>query len=207
MRATVVTVRTTTHPANRTITQSIVVAGGRARDTSERDTWRLYDVKAQTVTFVDDLEKTVRTETFAELSEGRKKALGGSVAAFHANPSLTVGPATKTLQNARAEQWVIEAGAYRRELWIAEHPAIPSGLFAMMQASERISSPLAPLMREVDAAFLQTKGFPLVDRSEVPVGKLPMIIERTVTGIAKRDVAQSLVTLPRGYRDLTAKKK
>lgn len=202
VRATVITVRTTVHPSNRTITQTIVIAGNRARDTTETDTWRLYDVKAQTVTFVDDIAKTRRTETFEALRKQRSETLAATVASFHPRPSLTRSGAKKTIQNASAEQWVIAAGDYRRELWIAEHPSIPRGLFAMMQASERISSPLAPIMRDVDAALIATRGFPLVDRSEVPIGKPPMIIERTVTGIAQKDVEESLVSVPRGYRSL-----
>lgn len=202
VRATVVTVRTTIHPGNRTIVQTIVIAGNRARDTTERDTWRLYDVKARTVTFVDDIARTARTETFETLRRQRGEALAGAVASFHPRPTVTRSGKTKTIQNASAEQWVIAAGAYRRELWIAVHPSIPRGLFAMMQASERISSPLAPIMRDVDAALLDTKGFPLVDRSEVPMGGAPMIVERSVIGIALRDMPESLVSVPKGYRGL-----
>jgi hypothetical protein len=77
----------------------------------------------------------------------------------------------------------------------------------MMQASERISSPLAPLMRDVDAAILGTKGFPLIDRSEVPIGNPPMAIERSVVSIAQKDVPQSWTSVPNGYRDLTEKQK
>ncbi|HEX7833228.1 MAG TPA: hypothetical protein VF787_26465, partial [Thermoanaerobaculia bacterium] len=206
VRATVVTVRTNVNPPNRTITQTIAIAGDRARDTSEHDVWRLYDVKKQTVTFVDDIEKTIRTESFAELTKRRSATMAGSVAAFHPRPKLTRGGAKKTMQGVDAEQWVISAGTYKRELWIGEHPASPRDLFAMMQASERISSPLAPVMRDVDAALVAAKGFPLIDRSELPVGQAPVIVDRTVVSIVQKDVPESLVTLPRDYRDVTPKK-
>jgi hypothetical protein len=205
VRATLVTVRTNVNPPNRTITQTIAIAGDRARDTSERDVWRLYDVKKQTVTFVDDIDKTIRTESFAELTKRRSATMAGAVAAFHPRPKLTHGGAKKTMQGIEAEQWVIAAGAYKRELWIGEHPSIPRDLFAMMQASERISSPLAPVMREVDAALIAAKGFPLVDRSQIPAGRTPMIVDRTVVSIVQKDVPESLVTIPRDYRDLTPK--
>jgi hypothetical protein len=204
VRATVITVRTTIHPQNRVHEQAVVVAGDLVRDTAERDTWRLYDVKAQTVTFVDDVDKTVRTEPLAKLRRERTAAMAGAVPAFHPRPALRRG-GTKTIQSATAQQWLITSGTYKRELWMAEHPSIPSGLFAMMLASERISSPLAPIMRDVDAALAQTKGFPLVDRSEIPAGNPPMIVERSVIGIAQKDVPQALVSVPKGYRDLTEK--
>ncbi|HEX2835941.1 MAG TPA: hypothetical protein VHW00_23245 [Thermoanaerobaculia bacterium] len=205
VRATVITVRTTLQPQKRTIEQSIVVAGDLARDTTERDTWRLYDTKAQTVTFIDDVDRTIRTESFANLRRQRSVTMAAQVAAFHPRPVLKRGE-TKAMQGATARQWVITAGAYKRELWMAEHPSIPRGLFAMMQASERVSSPLAPIMREVEAALLDEKGFPLLDRSEIPLGSAPAIVERTVVAIAQKDVPQSLVTVPKGYRDRTPKK-
>lgn len=206
MRATVITIRTTLQPQKRTIHQSIVVVGNVARETTERDTWRLYDTKAQTVTFIDDVDRTMRTESFAELRKQRGVTMAGQVASFHPRPELKRGE-TKAIQGASARQWLITAGAYKRELWMAEHPSIPRGLFAMMQASERISSPLAPIMRDVDAALLAEKGFPLIDRSEIPLGSAPAIVERAVVGVAQKDVPESLVTVPKGYRDLTPKKK
>lgn len=204
VRATVVTLRTALHPENRTIVSTIVIAGDRARDTSERDAWRLYDVKARTVTFVDDVEKTARTETLDALLRKRRAALSANVAAFHPRPSIARGGARRTIQNATAEQWVIEAGTYRRELWMADHPSIPRGLYAMMLASESVSSPLAPLMREVDTSLTSASGFPLADRSEIPMGTPPMIVERNVTSIAQREVPESWLTVPRGYRDTSA---
>lgn len=206
VRATVITVRTTILPQNKIVNQAIVVVGDKARDTTERDAWRLYDVKQRTITFVDDIDKTTRTESFATLSKQRATNLAAAVASFHPRPVLKKG-SSKPIQGASARQWLITAGAYKRELWMAEHPSIPRGLFAMMQASENISSPLAPIMRDVDAALVAADEFPLVDRSEVPIGTTPMIVERTVIGIAQKDVPEALVTVPKGYRDLTPKKR
>jgi hypothetical protein len=199
VRATVVTVRTILAPEGRTITQTIVIAGDRARDTSERDTWRLYDVKAQTVTFVDDLDKTAATESLATLTQRRKAALSTTVAPFHPRPKIAQS-GTQTLQGVATQRWTITSGTYKRELWIGEHPSIPSGLFALMQASERVSSPLAPIMREVDAALLGIRGFPLKDRSEIPTATRPIIVERDIVSVTQRDVPEGWVTVPRSYR-------
>ena len=114
--------------------------------------------------------------------------------------------ATKQLVGVNAQQHLIESGAYRRELWLGQHRAIPDELFAMMLASDPPSSPLAPMMRDVDAALLSAKGFPLADRSEVPLGKgRSSVVERTVTGIAARQVPESMLAVPRDYRDVTPK--
>jgi hypothetical protein len=206
VRATVVTIRTVMKPEDRTIDHSLVIVGDRVRDTSERDNWRLYDAKSRTITTVDDLDRTVRSESFDAISKRRSTALAATVAPFYPQPALKRG-GTRTLQGVTAERWLMTSGSYKRELWIGEHPAIPAGVFAMMQASERISSPLAPIMREIDAALVAVRGFPLAERVEFPTGNASAVVEHNVVSIAQRDVPQAWITVPKGYRDLTPPKK
>jgi hypothetical protein len=187
-----------------TTTHEIVIANGRARSLGELDVWRLYDTKADTVTFVDDLEQTYRTEPVASLNEKRQKTLASALPSHYPRAKLTRGN-SKQLLGRNAQQHVIQAGAYRRELWLATHPAIPDELFTMMLASDTAASPAAPMMRVVDEELRRAKGFPLVDRAEVPLGKGTTVIERTVTGIASRQVPEAMLSIPRGYRDVTPK--
>lgn len=205
IRATVVTLRTTIQPGNQTIAHTIVILGTRARSTAEHDTWRVFDTKAKTITFVDDIERTVRTESLDAVSKRHREALAGDLPAHFPSARLVRGEATKTLLGVTARQSAIEAGAYRRELWIAEHPAIPPGLFAMMQAAETPSSPLAPMMREVDEALDSVEGFPLVDHAEVPYGEKKFVVDRVVVNIVQQNVPQSVIAIPVGYRDVTPK--
>lgn len=205
MKATVVTIRTTTKPEERTHTRTIVIAGDRARDTSEQDVWRLYDTKANTVTFVDDLAKTIRTEPLQKLIAQRRTLTKDPLPPYYPKARLTRPGTKKPLQGATAESIVIQSGSYKRELWLAEHPSIPRGLFAMMYASDAPTPPLAPMMREVDEALIALRGFPLADRAEVPVAKSKLIVDRAVTGIAQKDVPQAVMAIPKGYKDLTPK--
>lgn len=207
MRATIVTIRTILKPEERTLTQTLVIAGARARDTSEQDVWRLYDTKANTVTFVDDLAKTFRTESLQTLIAQRRAITGAALPPHYPRVRLVRSGAKKPLQGATAESLAIESGAYKRELWLAEHPAIPRGLFAMMYASDAPTQPLAPMMRDVDAALIAVRGFPLADRAEVPVAKDKMVVDRAVISIAQKDVPENVMSIPKGYRDLTPKKK
>jgi hypothetical protein len=202
-RATVVTIRTTMKPEERTLTRTLVIAGDRARDTSEQDVWRLFDTKANTVTFVDDIARTIRTEPLQKLIAQRRAITRESLPPYFPHARLVRSGTKKPMQGATAESLVIESGAYKRELWLAEHPAIPRGLFAMMYASDAATPPLAPMMREVDEALLAMRGFPLADRAEVPVAKNTLIVDRAVTAIAQRDVPQAVLAIPKGYRDLT----
>lgn len=206
VRATVMTLRTTLEPG-RTLVHTIVISGDRARSTAENDTWRLFDTKAKTVTFVDDIDRTIRTEPLALLTARRREAMANGLPPHFPSATFARSDTTKTLLGLPARQYVIASGDYRRELWLAEHPAVPRGLFAMMNAAEMPSSPLAPMMRKADEALASLEGFPLLDHSEVAYGKKKFVIDRVVTSIAPRDVPATTISIPAGYRDLSAKGK
>ena len=61
IRATVVTIRTTLQPQNKTFTHTLVIANGHARSGDEVDVWRLFDLRNKQVIFVDDLAKQQMT--------------------------------------------------------------------------------------------------------------------------------------------------
>ena len=205
VRATVVTIRTTMKPESRTQTRTLVIAGDKARDTGERDVWRLFDTKANTVTFVDEIEKTVRTEPLKTIIAQRRALTANGLPPHYPRVRLLRPGTKRPIQGVTAELLVIESGAYKRELWLGEHPAIPRGLFAMMYASDPPTLPLAPMMRAVDEALIDTRGFPFADHAEVPVSKDKLIVDRSVIGIATKDVPEALLVIPKGFRDLTVK--
>lgn len=198
VRATVVSIRTTV--GEKSYDHSLLVVGDRARFTGENDTWRLYDTKANTVTFVDDVERTIRTESLATLVARRRTANAAAIPPQYPRARLVRTDERKALQGVTARKAVVESGEYRRELWLAEHPAIPRGLFAMMHLSDTPSSPLAPMMSAVDQALASERGFPLADRATI--GE-KVLVERTVTAIAQREVPESALALPKGYKDTT----
>jgi hypothetical protein len=200
--ATVLAVRTT---AGDTVkNHEIVIANGRARSTGEQDVWRLFDTKAKTVTFVDDIEQTFRTESLDTLINRRQATLAAAIPSSYPRAKLTHGQ-RKNVLGVSAQQAVIEVGAYRRELWIAEHPSIPDELFAMMLASDAPASPLAPIMQRVDEELLRVRGFPLADKAEIAFGNGKSVVDRAVVGIAPRQVPEAMLAIPRDYRDVTPK--
>ena len=205
VRATVVTIRTTLVPAERTFTQTLVIAKDRARHTGEQDQWRLFDLKARRVTFVDDVAKTYRTEPLAAIAKSRQAALAAALPPHYPRIELRATKETRALLGITAKETVIELGAYKRQLWIGDHPAIPDELFAMMQLSDPPSSPLAPMMKGADAALSAVRGFPLLDRSEVGYGNTRHIVERTVLAVGQKEVPAALLDVPRGYKDVTPK--
>lgn len=206
VRATVVTIRTSVEPGKRTLTRALVINGNQARLTNEHDTWRLFDVKENSVTFVDDVAKTHRTESLASIVNKRRATFAQALPAHIPRATWAMTGQRKVIQGVEAQQALITAGAYKRELWIAKHPSIPQELFAMIVASDAPTSELAPMMKAVDDAVTAARGFPLIDRAELPFGKSDkFVVDHTVVSIAPQQVAGALFDIPRDYKDVTPK--
>jgi len=195
--------QTNVQPSNKTFTKQIVIADGRARDMSDADTWRLIDLQQNTVTFVDDVTKTYRTESIRSLVQKRRAADDGRPPDHAPAVQFTSTGAKRVLQGVTAVQSVIRAGGYQRELWVADHPAVPSNLFAVLYVSESFPSPFAPIMRSVDEAMIAMHGLPLADHAELPYGKSKMIVDRTVVKIDQRNVPQSWLNISPAYKAIT----
>jgi hypothetical protein len=203
LRATVVTIQTSTEPAKKTTAHLLVIANGRARSGDELDHWRLFDLTKNNVTFVDDVEKTFRTVDVPAAMKSRGAALASAIP--EGMPRATFAPtgAKKVVAGVEASQAVIRLGAYQRQLWIGNHPAIPAQLFAAMQATQPITTPLAPVARAVDEALMNVRGFPLADHAELPFGNGKLVVDKQVVKVEQRDVPQSLLNVPASYKDVT----
>jgi len=204
-RATVVTIETTIQPGNKTTSHTLVIGNGRARSGDELDSWRLYDLANDRVTFVNDVEKTFRTVSNAQLAKDRLGALDDPLPADLPRAEITATNAKKTLQGVAAAQSVVKLGGYTHELCIAPHPLIPPRLYAMMVASEPPSSPLVPVMKNVDEALMKVSGFPLAEHSELVYGKKKMTVDKQVVKIEQRDVPAALLNVRGDYKDVSIK--
>jgi hypothetical protein len=199
VRATVVTIQTTIQPANKTYTHTIVIANNRARSSDEADQWRLFDFAQKQVTFIDDIAKTIRVQSFADAIAARRAPDAHPVPDGMPRAQFAVTNAQKTLQGVATKQSIIRLGAYQRELWIGSHPLIPRGLFAMLQATEAASSPLAGITRAADEALMEVQGFPLADHAELPYENKKLVVDNTVVKIEERDVPATLLTVSSKY--------
>jgi hypothetical protein len=203
VKATVVTITTVLQPGSRTLTHTVAIAGNRARSSDELDHWRLFDLAKGEVTFVDDLAKTYRRASLKTLIADRKAADGEPLPDAFPRAQFTVTSETRTLLGLEAKESVVRLGAYQRQLWIGTHPLIPQGLFAMMEASQPGTRSAAGVMREVDAALFDIKGFPLAEHAELPYDNTKMVLDRTVVKVEQPHVPQSLLNVGAGYRDVT----
>ena len=202
-QAVVLTIRTTLQPANRTTTHTVVIAGPKARSTDEAETWRLYDLRERTVTFVNDLDKTWRREPMATVVAKRRATLRRPVDRELPAAEYQATGAARDILGISSRQSLIRLGGYQRELWFATHPAIPDELFSMMHASAETTTRLGAIVARADEELIAARGFPLLDRAEMPYGKNKMIVERQVVGIETKPVPAQMLTIPADYREIT----
>lgn len=205
VRATVVNIRTTLEPSKNTFMNAVVIVDDRARSTAEHDVWRLYDVRKNTVTYVDDVAKTIRTESLDALLARNRQTMAQALPDVTAPLRFVKSGATKAIAGATAAEHVLAAGTYQRHLWLASHPRIPERLFAMMEASDPATSDLAPMMKPFRDHLPSLTGFPFADHTEVPYGNQKMVVDRVVVSVEEKNVAESLLTIPKNYKDVTPK--
>jgi hypothetical protein len=205
VRATVVTLQTTIQPLNETFVHVLAIAGGRARCSQEIDSWRLIDLNRNSVTFVDDIAKTYRVESFASLFATRRAAMLETLP--DGTPHARVGAtgAKRMIHGLTASQLAVRLGGYQRDLWIANHPALPPQLFTIMSLTQPVTTPLAPAMKALDDELLNLRGFALEDHAELPYGNTRMIVDTMVLKIEQRDVPQSWLNVSANYRDVTVR--
>jgi hypothetical protein len=203
MRATVVTIRTTTAPANKRFTHAVVIADGKARIGNEVDRWRLFDFKNKRVVFVDELSKSYHTATFDTLLQSRRKAIEAPASDGLARATIEKTANVRQIAGVNGTQYLIRMGRYERQLWMGDHPAIPASLFAMMNASQPESTPIGAVAREPMKAILELTGYPLVDHSELPYDGRTIAIERTVVKVEEKDVPAGWLDVPKGFKDAT----
>jgi hypothetical protein len=207
VRATVVAIRTTIQPSNKTYDHSLMIANKRARSGDEVDSWRLFDLDKKTVTYVDDVAKTYRNASFAEAEKQHRAAYALPAAAELPRAQWLASGAKRTVAGVEATQALVKMGSYQRELWIGRHPQIPDELFAIMRATEPAPSPTANVARAVDDALLELRGFPMLDHAELPFGDKKMVVEHTVLRVEQKDVPATWFNVPGAYQDVTPRPK
>jgi hypothetical protein len=192
-RATVLTIETTIQPSNKKIVHSLTIANDRARSGDELDQWRLFDLKANTVTYVDNIKKTYRTEPIASLVEQHRAALAAAIPTYIPRAEVA----------ASAGKIIIRAGGYARTLTVVDHPLIPPQLFSWMVASDPSESPYAPMMKVSDEALLNMRGFPMSDHAEMAVDGKKLAIDRNVVNVEQKNIDASWLSVPAHFADVS----
>ncbi|MFN2441831.1 MAG: DUF4412 domain-containing protein [Thermoanaerobaculia bacterium] len=203
VEAKVLTIRESHHPPTRAFLSPIVVFGSKVRIGTDLDQWRLFDLEAQTVTWVDEIARTYRTVSAADLARRRQRQLRTAVPG---GIPLIEGGSTgleAELEGVAAEQWLMKLGGYEREIWLSKEPLAGSGFLRMWLTSEPISEPYAGVMRNVDGALMRQDGFPVYERTAFTWEGGAMVSRRRLVSIETRQVSASLFEIPSDYLDVS----
>lgn len=203
VEATVLTIRASSHPPTRALLHRIVVSGSQVRMTDELDRWRLFDLDAKTVTWVDDIAKTTRTVPLDDLVQRRRRQLAQPVPATIRAVSIRRTDEIGTIAGVEAEKWVMELGGYTRELWISREPLVTPDFLRMWIASDPIDEPWAGVMRHVHRTLMSLEGFPVSDRSVIQWEGGETLAQRRLVGIETKRVPAALFRVPGDYTDVT----
>lgn len=202
LQAQVLTVDTNLVPENKAFRHLVVIAGNKARIGNELDEWRLFDFDNNTVTFVDDIDRSYRTQTFDSLLREKRTALSRAMPEFLPQADFVDTGEVRTINGFPAQLYIVRLGSYQRSLWMSAELNVPARLFPLMIASEPLTSPYAPAMAPVFEALVELRGTPVIDRSDMVWEGQPRIIEKKLVSAEQRNVPISWLQIPMGYRDL-----
>ena len=181
------------------------MANGKARIGNELDRWRLIDFQNNTVTFVDDVAKTYRTESLASLLRQKRAVIRRDLPEFVPAAEFFETDVERTFGEYPARLYAVRMGGYQRNVWMSTALEVPPQLFPLIIASEPLTTPYSPAMEDVFEGLLKLKGFPVIDRSDMVYRGEPRVIEKKLERVEERDLPASWFQLPQDYADLTPK--
>jgi hypothetical protein len=201
--ATVFTIQTTVVPGDRAYLHKVIVAGTTARVGNEVDRWRLFDIEARTVTTVDQIARTYRTDAWAELLRERRRLLATPMPPHVPLARFEQGEERQVIAGVRAVQRRLVIGDYLREIWFSEEPTAADRLYPLVVVTDPIGQQYAGVMRNAFPQLIAEDGFPMLDRSTMHFDGEDSVVEKRVIRIEQTTVPAVWVELPPAFKDLT----
>jgi hypothetical protein len=201
VEARVFTLRTTITPAREEIVEQIFVVDRRVRAGGAGDEWRLFDLDARTITFVDDVARSYRTRTLDELMSERQRLVLQPIPSHFPRATFAATPNRRRIEGHDARQFVIRMGGYVRELWMSVEPLIDPLFFRMYVVSEPLAEESAGVSRDVQRALVSISGFPLLETSRMKYGEEELEIERILVKVEQQKVPERVFAIPPEYAD------
>ncbi|MHB0971356.1 MAG: hypothetical protein ACYC7A_18760 [Thermoanaerobaculia bacterium] len=201
--ATVFTIQTTIVPGDRAYLHKVIVAGTTARIGNEVDRWRLFDIGARTVTTVDQIARTYRTQPWADLLRERRRLLATPMPPHVPLARLERGTESQVVAGVRTGQRRVVIGDYLREIWFSEEPTAADRLYPLIAVTDPIGQQYAGVMRNAFPQLIAENGFPMLDRSIMRFDGDESVVEKRVIRIEQTTVPAVWLELPPAFKDLT----
>jgi hypothetical protein len=190
--ATVLVYETVVGHENRSFRWQVLTDGERVRFGDDADRWRLFDSRAKTITFVDQIRRTTRNVSFDEALAARTKLL--------AAPLPEGAPRARVIDGRDALRVSVEAGGYRRTMHFSAAPILPASTSTMKWATDPIEAEYAGVIRDLMPAIVSKQGTLLSDRNEITYDGGAMSIETRLVSVTRSRLPKSLFVVPVGFR-------
>lgn len=201
---TIVTVRTTTDDG-RTLQHQILAADGVSRSMHELDRWLLLDFTRDQVIVVDQVAGSWTSSTLAELRDRKESLARGSVPASFPDAEVRRSGRSQRIAGLMADEYVITAGGFRRELWLSREPILDPDYLRLRLGAEQPGGSFPAALARLQLQLMDLDGFPLLDVVTLDVGEENWGSRREVVSIQQAPVATSRLRIPDGFQEASAK--
>jgi hypothetical protein len=197
--ATVLVYETSVAPENRTFRWQVLTDGTRVRFGDDAESWRLFDMAARTVTFVDETRRSWRSRSFDDVLAARGALLETPLP--DATPRARVSEEPLGVAEGREVIGIrVEAGGYRRLLVVSKAPMLPAGSLALKWATDPLEPTNAGMLRDFLPALLGKEGTTVSDRNELTWEGGSMSVETKLVSVRPNIVPKSIFEVPAGFR-------
>lgn len=203
VQAKVLSIRTNMSGKPHGFRHLIVHANHRVRIGNEVGSWRLFDLTARTVTTVDEVTRTYRTDSLSTIVRKHRQVLATPIPDLIKPAAVEILPEPTSWNSIPIQRYRIRLGGYRRELWMSTTPILPEPFWVLYLATEPLEGPYAGILQKANGLLLQSTGFPVVDRSDMEYDGKMLVIEKVLEKVDHRAVPASWLEIPRGYQNLS----
>lgn len=186
-------------PENRSFRWQVLTDGMHVRFGDEAESWRLFDTRAKTITFVDETRRTWRSVTFDEALAARRRLLETPLP--EGAPRATVTEVPLGIVDGRgATKVAVEADGYRRALVLSADPILPASTLAMKMVTDPLEPEYAGMLKDLLPVLLLKNGTTLSDRNEITWEGGAMAVETRLVSVKANTLPKSLFEVPAGFR-------
>lgn len=199
LKGRVISILWTQTGSENAIRHEVLSAGGLVRSTDEVDRWRLLDTRESKVIFVDDIARIRREMTLEELRERKQRLAEGPIPSWFPPPVIQKTGQTRRILEYETDQYVIQAGNYRRELWISRVPLMGTNYMALRFGSDEPGGPFPAALARVHLQLMNLEGFPLLDTITTPAGKTSWGVTKAAEAVQQTDIPRARLEVPDEY--------
>lgn len=172
VQALMLTYETVLSPDGRTARFHVASDGTFVRLGNETESWRLFDTKNRTITFVDQAAGTATEVSFDDAVAERGRQLADAPTEGAPTASVVEGPGEPERGHA-THRVHVKVGTFSREIILSKEVLLPGELFAMKVVTDPVDPRYASILRDITPVLLRQNGTLLseTNRLELPDGE------------------------------------